>query len=121
MELTLDQMPKIPDGLSFSLDKIDKITQPHPYCITEKHVAVASDYHSGILDGSAIEDAEKRGARCGVRGCTVSWEGHETFLALFIRVPQNKDLNAVEGLNRYLFDNKAEFERLGIQGFAFPV
>ena len=45
----------------------ETIGVPHPYCITPKHVEVASDDHCGILNEAAIQDAEKNHkAKCGI-------------------------------------------------------
>jgi hypothetical protein len=72
----------------------DTIGVPHPYCITPRHVAVASDSHCGILDTSAIEDAEKRGAKCGICKGKLSYKEHET--ALLVAVKDNRNLNDPE-------------------------
>ena len=96
---------------------IDTIGMPHPYCITPKHVAVASDYHSGRLDGYAIEDAERRGARCGVRNCNLSWDEHEQ--AILVQVDDHRELKDVPGLQEYLLSIKERAENDKIAGFAF--
>lgn len=122
---TLEQMPVIPPGLSFTLHKVDKVSMPHPYCITPKHVEWAAGYYGGILSAEAIEDAEKHGACCDI--CRQSHQGilpyhkHESLLTLFIKIPVGiRDLNKIAGLHDYLYENKAAFEQLGIKGFAFP-
>lgn len=120
----LSDLPQPPAGAVFSFAKVERITFPHPYCITPRHVAYAADHCGGMLTTEAIRGAEKAGARCDI--CAKSGKGiltidqHETSTTLFINVPQNRDLNAVEGLHNFLFTNKAKFESMGIQGFAFP-
>lgn len=112
----------------FSLLKIEKVSIPHPYCITPKHIAVAADDFGGMLGEAAIEAAERKGAVCDIcrerarrDGSRILTYGeHENNVTLFVKVPQNRDLNAIEGLNKYLFDNKQTFVDAGIQGFAFP-
>ena len=59
---------------------VDTIGVPHPYCITPKHVEIASQWHGGILDESAIRHAEERGAKCGVKGCNLNYDQHEQAL-----------------------------------------
>jgi len=122
--LKLADVPQPNADSVFKLQKIDTISFPHPYCITPKHVAYASDHCSGMLGREAIVEAEKRGACCDICRTSgngiLSFEQHETNLTLFIVVPQNKDLNAVPGLPNYLFSNKQTFIDLGVQGFAFP-
>ena len=54
----------------------DSIGIPHPYCLTPRHVAVASDHFCGRLGKDAIIDAEKRGVKCGMRGCTLAYGVH---------------------------------------------
>ena len=123
-------IPK-PQNVVFHLLDVRKITQPHPYCITPKHVHVAADYHGGMLNESAIEDAERRGAHCGMKEqghlspyksnfCNLSYKEHKTDIVLFIEVPQIKDLNEVPGLHAYLMSIKEQAEKLGVTGFAFP-
>ena len=120
--LTLDQLPPVPEGAPFRLLKLERVGMPHPYCITPKHVAHASDHFSGMLTADAIRDAEKHGARCDIckkQGKRLSYEEHENPLTLFVAVPQNKDLNAVPGLHAYLLAVKNA--ELGVEGFAFPL
>jgi hypothetical protein len=116
--LQISDLPALPSGAKFSLQKIEKISMPHPYCIGTKHVVVASDHWSGRLGEDAIRDAEKRGAHCYMQGCNLPYDEHENLLTLFIRVPQNKDLNSIPGLNAYLLAIKEA--NIGIEGFAFP-
>lgn len=123
----LKQIPK-PDVPHIRVIEIRKISVPHPYCITPKHIAYASDHYYGILNKSAIEEAEKHGAKCDI--CRkinrkygkpiVPYDEHITQKTLFIEVPQNRDLNAIEGLNAYLMKIKPTLESLNIEGIAFP-
>jgi hypothetical protein len=63
----VDKFSALLDGGLFKVKSIDHINhKPHPYCITPKHVRVAADHHSGLLGTAAIEDAEQRGAKCGI-------------------------------------------------------
>lgn len=121
----LSELPQPPKGVVFSLQRVDKISLPHPYCITPRHVAWAADHFGGSLSADAIRDAEKHGARCDIcaksnRGI-LPYDQHETQTTLFVKVPQNRDLNNIPGLHQYLFQNKQTFIDKGIGGFAFPV
>lgn len=120
----LEQMPALPKGNAFSLVKIEKIFIPHPYCITNWHVAEAADHWGGMLGEEAIKAAEQKGACCDIcrhRGPILKFEQHENQVTLFIRILAGiRNLNEIDGLHKYLFENKATFEGLGIQGFAFP-
>lgn len=121
----LENLPQPPAGVEFTLQKVEKISMPHPYCITPKHVAYAADHFGGRLTLGAIRESEKHGARCDI--CAHGHKGiltvdqHEQLTTLFIRVPKTDDLNAVEGLQNYLFTNKKTLVKLGIQGFAFQI
>lgn len=113
----LEAIPKPPEGATFNLRSIQKISHPHPFCITPRHVAYASDHHGGILDESAIRQSE---APCGVKGCQIEFSEHKTDLSLIIEVDDNRDLNRVEGLIEYLKAIKDKLAELGIEGIAFP-
>lgn len=95
----------------------DVLIAPHPYCVTDRHVAVAADYHFGILNEGTIKDAEKKGARCGVRGCVLSYDKHEKVLV--IQVASDKQLQDVPGLQDYLLSIKDMATKDGYVGFAF--
>ena len=94
---------------------IDTIGVPHPYCITPRHVAVASDHHMGRLGKAAIFDAEIKGAKCGVKNCDLPFEFHEEALlvACYENIKGNKELE------NYLLKIKAEAEKNNYAGFAF--
>ena len=122
----LDAISPPPAGASFSLVKVDTVAQPHPYCITPKHVAAASDHFGGMLGAAAIEYAEQHGARCDIcrqQGRFLSYKEHTSDLTLFIGVPVKlqKSLDEVPGLHQYLMSIKEKAESLGITGFAFPL
>jgi len=93
---------------------IDTLATVHPYCITPRHISVASD-SGGMLNDAAIKEAEKRGASCGVRGCTLSYEEHETVLLIECKEYINNNAE----LNEYLLSIKDECEKNNYVGFAF--
>jgi hypothetical protein len=94
----------------------DTIGVPHPYCITPKHVEIAADQFCGMLGKTAMEAAEKQGARCGVRGCNLSWDKHEQALLIGCK----KDIKEnEETLRTWLLSIKDETEKNGYAGFAF--
>jgi hypothetical protein len=98
---------------------IDTIGVPHPFCITDKHVAHASYKFGGILGESAIKDLEKITFRpsCGVKGCQLKYHEHKQ--ALLIEVDDDRDLNDIPELNEYLLECKPICESDGYVGFAF--
>lgn len=122
-ELTLADFPALDEGVPFKLVKVETIAQPHPYCITPKHI---EHCRTGILNETEIEYAESKGAKCdicreevrrGKRGSVLPFSGHENLRALFVGVPHH-DLNAIAGLHPYLLKVK----ELGlVDGFAFPL
>jgi hypothetical protein len=125
---SLASLPQPPAGAVFSLQKVEKISMPHPYGIGTKHVAVAARSFGGMLGEAAIEQAEREGASCFIcqetarrGGRILKYSEHENAVTLFVKVPAGTcDLNAVEGLHKFLFDNKQTFIDAGIEGFAFP-
>lgn len=114
----LSEIPAPPDDAVFSIVKLERVSMPHAYCITSRHVVEASDNFGGRLTERAIETIERKGGHCGMKGCRLPYSQHKSPLTLFIKVPQNKDLNAVPGLHAYLL--KVKELGLGIEGFAFP-
>lgn len=121
--LTLNQIPSPDVSLSFSLNKLETVGMPHPYCITPRHVAVASDRFGGRLGEEAIKYAEKNGVYCDIckknKGEILPYEKHEQLLTLFLNCPKafKNNLNNIPGLYAYLLMIKEK--NLGIDGFAF--
>lgn len=95
---------------------IDSIGVPHPYCITPKHVVFASDHRGGMLDGSAIEDAEKAGAKCDTCKGRLKYKEHETALLVSCKVDPKE---AETELREWLLSIKDEATRNNYVGFAF--
>jgi hypothetical protein len=119
-----DKLKKYPKTEKFEV--IDTIGVPHPYCITPKHVAWASDHHFGILDRHAIEEAEKNGATCDI--CKKIAKKNPSYRilsisehkqALLIEVNDTRKLNEVEGIKEYLLQIKEMCVADGFSGFAF--
>ena len=108
------ELPRPDDNAAFRFAGVYKMPNPHPYCITGKHVEVASDKHCGILDTHAIEHAERNGARCGVKGCTLKLSDHITVPAavVVIKGERPRDLNNVPGLHAYLLGCKPVVEKI---------
>jgi hypothetical protein len=105
-----------PPSPSGNFEVIESIGVPHPYCITPKHVGVAADHHGGILGESAIEDAEKRGATCGICKGELSFKEHEQALLIDCKVdPKSAEKEVQEWLKSLL----PEVEKNGYAGFTF--
>ncbi len=101
---------------------IDTIGVPHPYVITPRHVTVASDHHSGILDDGAIRNAEENhGARCGHPRCNLTFDQHEQ--ALLVEVDEDTRGNEAlsEALGEYLKSLVSEAEANGYAGFTLSL
>jgi len=104
---------------------IDTIGVPHPYCITPKHIAYASDHCGGMLGKSAIIGAEESGAECDI--CRHAWKAgkqpkvltyaeHEQALLVECKI----DIQPPpDELHKWLLSLKGEAERNGYAGFAF--
>jgi len=87
------------------------IFDPHPPCITGKHVGYAHD-HGGILSESAFDSSP-----CGVTGCNLKYREHKHIL--LIRVKFNGEVKDVPGLQEYLMSINERAEKDGYVGYAF--
>lgn len=98
----------------------DTIGVPHTYCIGSKHITHAADYFSGMLSKEAIIDAEKKGAKCGMRGCQLSYEEHKQALLVKCEASMSDDDGkAVPELHAYLLKSKPLCEEDKYAGFGF--
>ena len=102
-----------------NFEVVDSIGVPHPYCITPKHIAHASDRCGGILNETAIREAEQTGARCGCRGCNLPYDQHEQALLVKCHSDFQTDPQAEQELRDYLLAIKETTEQNGYVGFAF--
>jgi hypothetical protein len=116
-QFEMQTLPPLPDGVHFRPVKVEALSMPHPYCITPKHLELCDSMY---LNEDTIRRAEERGARCGVSGCQLSCDEHETSVTLFVEVPDNSaaGLNQEQGLLPWL--NEVKDAELGLDGFAFP-
>jgi hypothetical protein len=120
----LKSYPKSEQG---NFEVIDTIGVPHPYCITPKHVAVASDDFCGMLGKETIIEAEKRGATCGIcrknakhGGKILSFEEHEQALLVSCKAELKNDKGETNPeLHKYLLSIKERATKDGFAGFAF--
>ena len=98
------ELPRPSEDAAFRFAGVYKLSHPHPYCITGKHVQIASDMYNGMLGRSAIEYAETLGVRCGMEGCRAKFDEHITVPAVVVVIKgeRPRDLNNVPGLHAYL-------------------
>lgn len=125
----LAKLPPVPEGAKFRVVGTDTFNhQPHPFCITPRHIAYAADHCGGMLTTDAIRNSH---APCGMgrRGspilgedpCNLSIDEHTHETAIVVVVPNDvKDLNAIEGLHAWLVAAKPVAEAEKIDGFMFP-
>ena len=110
-----EKIAEYPYSMHFKV--IDTIGVPHTYCITPKHLETGHVY----VDEWTIKEAELEcGAKCGVKGCDLSYEEHKT--ALLVLCFQDEDLPDDlyhEMLQAYLMEIKDKCEADGCVGFAF--
>jgi hypothetical protein len=124
-----NEIPKPSENALFEIKEIKEIIIPHPYMITPKHVAIASDEFSGMLGEPAIQEAEKKWVYCdicryrvrkGVQTEILPYSEHKKQKTLFLQMKTDeKDLNKVEGLNQYLLKIKPILSKKKIGGIAF--
>jgi len=97
----------------------DTIGIPHPYTITPRHVGEASDNWGGMLGQDAIRAAESKGAKCGMKGCLLSYDAHEEALLVYCYAEMSQDSKTVPELHNYLLSIKDEATNNDYAGFAF--
>lgn len=109
-----------PESKNGNFAVVDSISTPHPYCITSRHVSIAADQFCGMLGTAAIEAAEKQGARCGMRGCHLSYKEHEQALLIECRKDMKDESGKVDPeLHEYLLSINEEATRNKYAGYAF--
>lgn len=96
---------------------IDTIGVPHPYCIGSRHIGNASDNFNGMLGEAAIEDGERKGITCEIKGCQLTYKEHET--ALLCEVNKEMELTGNKPLEKYLKGIADKCEADGFVGFSF--
>lgn len=120
--LLLERLPKPPDGAMFEIADVREHYNPHPFCITDKHVEFASKYHNGILDMWAITSSN---APCGFKGCRLSIDEHRSFAVVYVRLREwdggNLKIADIPGLDKWLGEAAPVVEEVAGKesGFAF--
>jgi len=118
-----DKLKKYNKSKEGNFEVIDTIGVPHPYCLTPKHVAVASDEFFGMLGEEAIRKAEEEGAICDIckkinrkDGSNIlSYDEHKTALLVNCK----KEIKDNEELHQYLLSIKEMAIKDNFEGFAF--
>jgi len=107
--------------------------QPHPYCITPKHL----EYNDSMyLGAEQIRKAEERGAVCDI--CKkihredpskpiLKWDEHKKLKAILLKLSgfesrsqlTGEALEKVPGLKEFLLESKKIAEKYKVDGFAF--
>jgi len=136
MDERLKRIPE-PQSSEYILLSIDSVNhRPHPYCITEKHIAYVADHRNGMLTADAIHECEKRGIRCGMyhdshgrwknrrtfdfhSQCCVPYEEHKHDTVLFLKTTVNKEIRELENIMEYLKSIQNVLKQEGIDGVAF--
>lgn len=92
----------------------DTIGNPHPYCITHKHITGEDVY----LDKDVIMRLEREGkAKCGVRGCNLSYEEHEIGLLIGCKKDMNESEELKEEFQEYVKHMIPFMEKYKYNGF----
>jgi hypothetical protein len=122
----LKHLPPVPEGAAFRVAGTTTVNhKPHPFCITPKHVAYASDHCGGMLGEEACKAAPCGIGRPGspIRGedpCHLSYEEHTHDVALVVIVNHDGDLNEVPGLKEWVVAVNPTAKEHGIGGYLFP-
>ncbi len=112
---------EVPVGAKFRVAGLTTIPDPHPYCITDKHVCYASDKCGGILGESAIEGAERSGAWCGIRDCNLKYSEHRQSKVLVVVIAENIEImKKDEEMRKFFMGIKDRLEKEKIAGILLP-
>ena len=104
-----------PKSKDFKLESITNVNfDPHPFMIGPKHVAYASDNHSGMLG-----EATLKAVPCAMKGCQLPHSEHKSDKVLFIKALVDKEPSKLRGLKKYLLSIKKELGKHSIDGVAF--
>lgn len=114
-----EKLKKYPKSKNENFYVKDKISVPHPYTITVKHIAFASDNYRGILGEEAIREGEKNNIKCGHKNCKLSFSEHEQALLIACKKDFNSDDEAKKEIKQYLLSIKGICENDGFAGFSF--
>ena len=93
---------------------IDTLGVPHPFCITPKHMQSGSMY-LGEIETKEVESNGR--PSCGMKGYNLMYDEHEQ--ALLVEVKDDRDLNKIPSLHKYLLKIKDRATKDGFVGFAF--
>lgn len=85
--------------------------KPHPFMIGTKHVAYASDHHSGRLGEETC-----RKVPCAHPRCNATYEEHTSDNVCFLQLKRNGTNDEVNTILKNLVDN---IEKNLVDGFAF--
>src|SRR3990167_4628682 len=118
-----DKLKKYGKSEEGNFEVIGTIGVPHPYCLTPKHVAIASDKFFGMLGKDAIKVAEEEGASCDIckksnrrNGSEIlSYDEHKTALLVNCK----KEIKDNEEIHQYLLFIKDMAIKDNFEGFAF--
>ena len=78
-------------GRTDSFGVVDTIGVPHPFTVGVKHVKFAADCHGGVLNERVC-----RKIPCAHRGCTLSYDEHQTALLVECLVEPAKALKEIQ-------------------------
>lgn len=75
----------------FKLNSVQDVNHhPHPYTIGPKHVAYASDHHSGMLGEETLKKVP-----CAYSGCHLDYKDHKSEKVVFLSLLRNADSEEV--------------------------
>lgn len=96
----------------------DSIGVPHPFCITDKHLANTDGIY---LDDDSIKRYEQKiqRASCGVKGCQLMYEEHGQALVIACKLEEEGFQDAEEDLREYLVSIQEMAKADGYVGFTF--
>ena len=131
-EETLKKFPK-PTSKEYKLKKIHNVNHdPHPYCITEKHLEGDSMY----LGKEEIKERESKGVKCGMytspdgkqinngykagwTRCELPYDEHTSSKVLFLQALVEKEVKDLKNINEYVKSLAPIMKKYKIDGVGF--
>ena len=123
----MKELPPLPEGAQFRIAGVESFNyKPHPFCVTEKHVTIASDRYGGILGPEVCDMAPcgigRRGSPIrGEQPCQLRYHEHtcEHALVIVLKTKVEK-LQDIPGLHEWCLAANPFVEAHKIDGYMFP-
>lgn len=109
----IEQANETLDETIVQVERVENVNyNPHPYMITPRHITA----DTMILNERTIRHAERRGARCGWKGCEKSYDEHTFDTVVFMVLTRDVSESEIHEELKKIVDLT---EQAGFDGFGF--